>query len=196
VEPGEWNRKERKPEEMDRCRQRHGNTQLGRQTNAHAERKCQGQQSGIYTVLSAHRDLKMSLSRRWDTYDMCALAGYIYSSVSATIKSYLKAFVVGIMRSIPWTWSPRWCASPVTLHDVARRDGAYEVHGCVDTLRRVSRLEPVMTIQLQKPLPIDVITILRMYRHAETKLSRRRRARLCLLSKLAHAPRLTPPPPP
>jgi hypothetical protein len=81
---------------------------------------------------------------------MCALAGYIYSSISATIKSYLKAFATGIMRSLLWSRSPRWCASPAASHDVARRDGVYGGMGCFDTLKRVSRLEPVMTIQFPK----------------------------------------------
>jgi hypothetical protein len=54
------------------------------------------------------------------------------------------------MRSIPWPWRPRRCASPVTLHEVARGDGTFGGHGCVDTLRWVSELESVMTIPFQK----------------------------------------------
>jgi hypothetical protein len=93
---------------------------------------------------------------------MCAFAGYIYSSISATIKSYLKAFATGIMRSIYCgSWSPRWCASPASsLHDVARRAGALGGYGCFDTLRWVSRLQPVMTIQflpLTRPV-CDVVS--------------------------------------
>jgi hypothetical protein len=81
---------------------------------------------------------------------MCALAGYVHSSISATIKSYLKAFAAGLMRSMPWPWRPRRCASPVTSHEVARGDGTFGGHGCVDTLRWVSGLESVMTIPFQK----------------------------------------------
>jgi hypothetical protein len=79
---------------------------------------------------------------------MCALAGnYLYQHLRNDQKLSKSICDGDYEEYILWSWSPRWCASPASSHGVARRAGAFVVHGCFVTLRWVSRLPPVMTIQ-------------------------------------------------
>jgi hypothetical protein len=80
---------------------------------------------------------------------MCALAGNHHQQ-GRNDQKLSKSICDGDNEGyILWSWSPRWCASPASSHEFARRAGAFVVHGCFITLRWVSRLPPVMTIHFQ-----------------------------------------------
>jgi hypothetical protein len=93
---------------------------------------------------------------------------YIYTGISATIKSYLKAFAVGFMRNIYRDLDDTtvlYLRYHTMLLEAQKR---WVWFRCFDTQRRVSRIGTIMTIQFLMKIPAVVVMPRRYCYHMRT----------------------------
>jgi hypothetical protein len=138
AEKGAWS-------QVDGCRQRRGDPQLGRQEDADAKGKRQGQQGGLHPVLPAHRDLKRVLDGGM-IYDMGRFCQLFLHRHLRNDQKLSRSICGGDNEEYTATSTPRRCFA-CSIVWCCQKSRSIGWPGCFDTLRWVSKTRPLMTIQ-------------------------------------------------